>query len=639
MPVLAAVVLVLASLVPSPASGVGTPAAAAPAPDPIEQQLQRCAALARNDARAALGIAEAVLAERAIAVGVQLRALACRGIAQAVLAQPADALATADRMVEILDKDPVVAGEAAYALGQAGGIFQTLGQTDRAAVLYQRGYELTRKDGSPRAEMLALLNIAGLHAGALNDPATGDAFFRRAVDIAARNNLETGYIYFNYGLNLSRLNRQDEALAALDRAAELAKKAGNQEGVRFRADAVRAEIFMARGELAAARTLLEQSLAGQRALPDKQGEVSTLRRLSVLQVREGRAQDAVATALASLRLAQEAKFPEDETSALQQVSDAYAALGKPVEARAYAERRLQHELTALRQQNLASIAALQAGVQNAVDARKVERLQFDAQVAQWRAERERWARDAAIGAFIAVLGVAALIVGLQVRANRRLLALSSTDSLTGLVNRRAGVSRLTTLSTAGSGRHVLYLVDADHFKAINDASGHTAGDEVLVELARRLHACCRADDLVARWGGEEFLIAGLQPGHEEAQAFAERVRAAVAAQPVVLGDGRAVRLTVSLGFAPLPFYSDGVPDDWHGVIDVADRALYAAKHAGRDAWAGVWGLDRGAHTDDTAAPAGVPHDIAAAHARGHVALSASRSAVWDHAAVVQPPLL
>ncbi|MET0289296.1 MAG: GGDEF domain-containing protein, partial [Pseudoxanthomonas sp.] len=179
--------------------------------------------------------------------------------------------------------------------------------------------------------------------------------------------------------------------------------------------------------------------------------------------------------------------------------------------------------------------------------------------------------------------------------NQRLQRLSTTDALTGLLNRRAAAARIQQLSADQQAnadrRHVMLLIDIDHFKQLNDRAGHAAGDRVLVEVARRLRACCRPDDVVARWGGEEFLIACAPMSLTQASAFAERIRAGIAsldAQDTPLK----ITMTASVGFSCWPFLPGADPTrsgDWQDALSLADRAMYAAKHAGRNAWVGLWG--------------------------------------------------
>ena len=151
------------------------------------------------------------------------------------------------------------------------------------------------------------------------------------------------------------------------------------------------------------------------------------------------------------------------------------------------------------------------------------------------------------------------------------------DHLTGLHNRRFLARELERLSAARADEPVsLAVVDLDHFKAINDAHGHDAGDRVLVRVAALLLAELRECDIVVRTGGEEFVI--LLPGTESnaAIACAERLRAAIGQAPwEEIAAGMA--LTASVGVASSPGATD-----MDSLAKAADRRLYEAKRAGRD---------------------------------------------------------
>ena len=161
------------------------------------------------------------------------------------------------------------------------------------------------------------------------------------------------------------------------------------------------------------------------------------------------------------------------------------------------------------------------------------------------------------------------------------------DPLTGLYNRRYAMPHLARIAERArqSGKpYAVMVADLDHFKRINDTHGHAAGDAVLVEVARRLRAAVRDADMVARIGGEEFLI--VMPGTtpEDARVAAVRICNAISAAPFILpGDGRALAVTISIGMAideglaPLAEDPDGA-----GVLGQADKALYSAKLRGRN---------------------------------------------------------
>jgi two-component system, cell cycle response regulator len=159
--------------------------------------------------------------------------------------------------------------------------------------------------------------------------------------------------------------------------------------------------------------------------------------------------------------------------------------------------------------------------------------------------------------------------------------LASRDQLTGLLNRRE-FDRLLP-NDCQRARHLgpglgLLMVDIDHFKAINDAHGHPAGDAVLQEVARRITAAVRSGDRVARFGGEEFALALLKTTPEGALEVAERVRAAVAREPIAASAAVELAVTVSAGLAFWPAEARTEAE----LISAADRALYAAKQRGRN---------------------------------------------------------
>ena len=165
-----------------------------------------------------------------------------------------------------------------------------------------------------------------------------------------------------------------------------------------------------------------------------------------------------------------------------------------------------------------------------------------------------------------------------VDANRRLAEQALTDELTGLANRRHGeqqLERQVALCVRNGQDLGLTRIDIDHFKTINDSRGHQAGDRVLVEVARRLADAIRGGDELARWGGDEFVV--LLPNTDRAGVVraAERLRDAVAGAPIAL-EGADVGVTISVGWAH--WAGDTASD----LLVRADRALYAAKAAGRD---------------------------------------------------------
>lgn len=161
-------------------------------------------------------------------------------------------------------------------------------------------------------------------------------------------------------------------------------------------------------------------------------------------------------------------------------------------------------------------------------------------------------------------------------ARAELALRATTDSLTGLANRRTFDERLD-VEIARAQRHdhplSLAVIDLDNFKSVNDRHGHLAGDDVLVEVARRLSALARAGDVVARMGGEEFAWLLPETNIESAAAAARRACRAIRDVPF----GRIGIVTASVGVCRL-----APRDDGGGIYRRADDALYRAKALGRD---------------------------------------------------------
>jgi diguanylate cyclase (GGDEF)-like protein len=166
-----------------------------------------------------------------------------------------------------------------------------------------------------------------------------------------------------------------------------------------------------------------------------------------------------------------------------------------------------------------------------------------------------------------------------VARNAELDLLATHDELTGLPNRRRFEEQVADeLARMRRRRHAssLLLLDLDAFKAINDRLGHLAGDQLLREVAAVLRERMRATDVVARWGGEEFVVLLPETTLDGARGIAEQLRATVAGAELVDG---AAGMTISIGVAAL---DASVEQPLERAYGAADRALYAAKAAGRD---------------------------------------------------------
>ena len=188
--------------------------------------------------------------------------------------------------------------------------------------------------------------------------------------------------------------------------------------------------------------------------------------------------------------------------------------------------------------------------------------------------------------FVALYGGLSVLAtfGFLLMANERLRNeiehMATLDSLTEVFNRRTFVKlaevELARSDRTGSSASLVFL-DMDRFKQINDTHGHAAGDQVLLEFVRCTRQVLRRQDIFGRFGGEEFCLLLPETGMREALMVAERARAAVSAIQVTVG-GQPVRCTVSAGVSGTEIHGA----DLDAILRGADKALYAAKRAGRD---------------------------------------------------------
>ena len=170
-----------------------------------------------------------------------------------------------------------------------------------------------------------------------------------------------------------------------------------------------------------------------------------------------------------------------------------------------------------------------------------------------------------------------------IKLEQRILKLATTDDLTGILNRRAFMERISqeiNRSRREKAPLSFILSDIDHFKDVNDRHGHQAGDLVLQKFVKQLTSSSRPYDLVGRYGGEEFTIC--LPGADSSQAWlvAERMRKNVENMKIMLPDGlQSIQITASFGTTSLlPESEEGV----ESLIKRADKALYKAKNEGRN---------------------------------------------------------
>ena len=247
-------------------------------------------------------------------------------------------------------------------------------------------------------------------------------------------------------------------------------------------------------------------------------------------------------------------------------------------------------------------------VQEATLLSATERLTLHSGQVLERATQPLWCRGLALGRVYSFRDLSE-----QLAAQHRIEELSLTDALTGLPNRRQLLEQVAQASQRvqrEGGGFALLVIDLDRFRHINDSLGHETGDRVLVDVARRVRACMRGDDLLARIGGDQFALLVEGADTAVAEATARRVLDAVGA-PCDLG-GVPFTLTCSIGGALCPVHGHSADD----LVRHAEAAVLTVKEAGR----GHYRLQRGPRGGDRRADIQLDHAMRQALAAGHFRL-------------------
>jgi diguanylate cyclase (GGDEF)-like protein len=433
------------------------------------------------------------------------------------------------------------------------------------------------------------------------------------------------------------LVHQDEMRASLDsfrQAAEAYHRVGDPSG-EGPALANVGTTLVKLGELEAARAPLEQALALSRDTDDPTAEVIARSGLAELALRRQDMVEAERESLASLAASKRQPAASPSVSALGVLASVRRSQGRFGEAvelgrEALVQARRQGRLRDLRDTLLSLAADLSATGQHdeayraQLEATEVisrmrdaevrrEAARIESEFAARRREHEllvqrerisalerqaeqqrsiRYLLALALGTFVLLVAALASRMLLKRRAERQLIAhnreieranlelaeAADTDVLTKARNRRYFHLQLLPMLQQrldSAQAFSLILIDADHFKAINDKHGHDVGDRALIAIANAWRAALGPDDCLVRWGGEEFLVVSSEDARA-ADALVQRGLAATRASTIDALPG--LRLTVSVGSVSAPWPGADVPT----LLQVADRAMLMAKREGRD---------------------------------------------------------
>lgn len=405
-------------------------------------------------------------------------------------------------------------------------------------------------------------------------------------------------IYIQLGFILVELKELEKAVEANKQALKWAKKRKNKYAESTALNNL-GDIAMRQRQLNEASQYFEQSLALGILLKDKSIENLAYFNLGYVQVLDGQHSTGIPMMQAAITEFKKSGPQSEVLDYLAELADAYQF-----------SRQYQQEAIALRDYTELSKSIFQAERERQINqlqeefsakekSKQIETLKQQNQLKAIEIERHNLQQHVTmlIGLVVALASTLLYLLYRKVQsanqklkeANDQLAYQSLRDPLTGLYNRRSFQEQMEQRKVQVERRQLasfttdgFILLDVDFFKHVNDHFGHAAGDAVLVEIANRLSKLTRNDDMVLRWGGEEFLILLRRVDIQALAAFTQRVLDIIANTPVIFGDQH-IRITASAGFLTYPFANlNEQTMGWAKALQLADMALYLGKVHGRN---------------------------------------------------------
>ena len=467
-------------------------------------------------------------------------------------------------------------------------IYYTKGEYNRALDYMFKALRLYEGLGDDNGQGVVLNAIGNVHSR-LGNPDEARAHFERALALAEK----TGHKQLMVGclVNIGEIHgkRQewDQALAYLDRALPIARALGSRDYIYVCLNNI-GDVLREKGETKRALDYYLESLQLSEAMNAKPRLAVSYINIGRLYFKTGQVAAAESFLLKAFDLAREAEERGLQKDAAEVLTAIYEAKGDFRRALEFQRANTSLKEQIFSKENYEKITTLQASYEADKRQREIQLLRKEGKIKELEVKRQKlWLAVVATGLILVAVVAAVLLrrYRLKVRTSAELTAayarmeeLAKLDELTALYNRRSATERIE-IEMARTGRtsrpFAIVMVDVDDFKAINDERGHESGDEVLRRLAELLRRHVRSQDVVARWGGDEFLLILPETSREGAMVLAEKLRRSVAAEAE--GGGCDVRFTVTLGISV--YDKLGAASE---SIRGADEALLEGKRAGKN---------------------------------------------------------
>lgn len=493
-----------------------------------------------------------VLADAAAMCG---RAYALKGESETALRMIDALLCSPEHQFSAIDRAAMIAS-----LGVA---YDALGKYAESLDYLQEAHAIYAEADDTRGMANARLSMGIVHSKCC-DHAIGSGHYKAALGpyMALNDHPATVRTLNNIGLNQRNLGSFDESLATFDRALDLADT-HSLTALMPSLWGNRGRTLLALGRLDEAAAAFDRHAQGVKGSAWLNSNLDA--QLGIAQVAHARGEHAEVVALLRQLLPQLAKDSplDDEVRAWGLLAESLEAQGDAAGALVAYKHLRERERVWL---DMRANTRMRASA-----------VMTDLDAARREAKEEHRLRDE-----LAKAHAALAIESAERRARAdELYRQSREDGLTGLPNRRDFTERMAEerrrAQTFGEALCIV-MIDIDHFKRVNDAHGHAAGDQALIEVARRLRSALRPGDLVARLGGEEFAALLPHATTNEATTLCERLREAVAESSIAI-NGKSVTMDVTISVGCTRHVP---PESTDAALSRADARLYAAKRAGRN---------------------------------------------------------
>jgi len=573
----------------------------------LSEQVARCEDLEHGQPDQAIEVIDSVLSQvdRQQFPFLTIRALGCRAWSLSVLGR-ADEAAQELAEIEQLSSRLAEPGQQARAMSMLASLNQRQGNSEASLRWLSQALGIALEHDL-KQQLVPIYTNLGIENSVAKNHEQAIEYYQLALETMQQTEDQSNRLPILYNLGLTYRGAGELELAA----STFQQLVGplREPGMEVRLASlltVMASIQRDQGNFEQAEGMYREAMALHENLNNPSERTAVLIDLSYLSLDTSDLEAALDYSAAALETARSSELPMSIRGALQLRSRVLEAAGELDHALEFQRQFNQLNEEYLREQQSTALNQMRAELGFERQAAELAELRAQQQQQEYELNQQQLRQTAGIiiGGLI-LLGILTAYLW-QRRTNRRLTALSQTDQLTGLPNRRRIMDFLTaSIHSGNADRFVLMLLDLDYFKKINDDHGHDAGDRALVEVADRMRNFAKTHEIeVGRWGGEEFLLLFKSDSPDQTIQLAEQLLDEVASVTVETRE-QPIHLSASAGLVPVGVMQP--PDNqqiWEPALLATDQLLYRAKKAGRNNFFGIWPRQAEARTE--------PHDLDAA---------------------------